>query len=206
MFGTAAFRYNNAIMRKTILVGAATLALAMLVVRDAGAIQGVQDSGPVRSNVLSLLRPGAVTPEMLCALCPGLRLDDCSMRKLKDGEKPMAPGMKYRHYAPRAQVILLDGERELILSFLKEAAADSSVGVITDGTDMEAVAEPERRFSLGRRENPAELAAHLFSALREIDRHPSIKTVYAAMPEKDGIGLAVYNRMMKASGFTVRKL
>ena len=49
-------------MRKTILVGAATLALAVLVIRDAGAIQGVQDSGPVRSNVLSLLRPGAVRP------------------------------------------------------------------------------------------------------------------------------------------------
>lgn len=179
-----------------------------------GKIDMILDGGPcdigVESTIVSLrddqivlLRPGAVTPDMLRSVCPELLFDDLSMRKLADGEKPMAPGMKYRHYAPNAAVILLNGDREKIVAFLRGTAQDRSVGILADGADLMGIVSKENEIVMGDGQNAGQIAANLFAALREIDRRPQIRTVYAALPKKDGIGLAVYNRLMKASGFTV---
>lgn len=157
----------------------------------------------IDDGCITLLRPGAVTPEMLRTICPDLRFDDKSMRPLSEGEKPLAPGMKYRHYAPSAKLILLDGSREAILSYMFEKSVDPTVGFLCDGEDMCALLPRERCFSLSSCQSGGEMAARLFAALREIDDHPGIETVFGALPVRQGIGLAVYNRLIKAAGFTV---
>lgn len=155
---------------------------------------------------ITLLRPGAVTPEMLRKICPELTFDDKSMRPLAEGEKPLAPGMKYRHYAPAAKLILLDGDREAILAYMKTKIDDPTVGFLSDGEDVSSLVPAERCFPLSSSKNEREIAARLFAALREIDDHPAIQTVYAPLPDTEGIGLAVYNRLVKAAGFTVISL
>ena len=156
-------------------------------------------------NIL-LLRPGAITPEMLREVCPELGFDDKSMRPLAEGETPLAPGMKYRHYAPAAKLILLRGDREQILAYMKERSDDPTVGFLCDDRDISDIAPSDRTFLLTEDKDEQKMAARLFAALREIDDHPEILTVYAALPQSEGIGLAVYNRLMKAAGFTVISL
>lgn len=155
---------------------------------------------------VTLLRPGAVTPEMLRAVAGELAFDDRSMEKPKAGEIPLAPGMKYRHYAPRASLTLLEGSRESILNFLREKGKDKSVAILADGSDMLPLVEEGRVLFLGERSDPASLAKHLFAALRALDERKEITAAYAAMPEKKGMGLAVYNRLLKASGYTVLRV
>ncbi len=152
---------------------------------------------------LTLLRPGAVTPEMLAPFCAHLTIDVGLERPLHKDEHPLAPGMKYKHYAPNASVILLDGNKENIFAFLKEKQNDPSVGILFEDGILKRL-NGIRCISLGS--TPNEEAAKLFSALRAFDKLPEIKTIYAPLPSKSGIGLAVYNRLIKAAGFTIQKI
>ncbi|MBE6673276.1 MAG: threonylcarbamoyl-AMP synthase [Ruminococcaceae bacterium] len=152
---------------------------------------------------LTLLRPGAITPQMLESVFPSVQIDDCSMRPIGKDEKPAAPGMKYRHYAPRAKVIVLDGESDAVLRFQQNAARDDTVGILCIDTHLAQI-EGKHVYSLGK--DPSQMAKNLFAALRSFDSHAEIQTIYAVMPPKDGIGMAVHNRLMKAAGFSVLKL
>ncbi len=152
---------------------------------------------------LTLLRPGAITPEMLQEVFPSVTVDDCSQRPIGKNEKPAAPGMKYRHYAPRAKVVILDGDSERVLSYQREAAKNESNGILCCEEHMIKIGG-KHVFSLGK--DPGEMAKKLFASLREFDTIPEVKTIYAVMPPSDGIGAAVRNRLMKAAGFTVIKL
>ena len=157
----------------------------------------------IEGDDLSLLRPGAVTPEMLAPFCAHLTLDAALERPLRDGEHPLAPGMKYKHYAPNASVILLHGNREDIFAFLAEKKNDPSVGILFDDEMLKRL-DGVCCISLGS--TPDEEAAKLFSALRAFDKLSEVQTIYAPLPSKAGIGLAVYNRLIKAAGFTVQKI
>ncbi len=153
---------------------------------------------------ISLLRPGAITPEMLSAAAGGALVVDVSTRKLEDSERPQAPGMKYRHYAPKAKVIVLEGNAESVLRYMEKMAKDESVGFLCDEEAAKRLGK--RAFSYGRRDNAVEMAHNLFKNLRAFDDHEEIHTVYADMPRLDGIGSAVYNRLIKAAGFDVRRI
>ena len=158
----------------------------------------------VGDMTLKLLRPGAVTYTMLVEAGFTVTLDKAVTEKLSDNERPDAPGMKYKHYAPKAQVILLDGDASRVTDFLYEKSHEEGIGVV--------LFENERRFAgenavfIGEEGNPKEQAKRLFAILREFDMHSEIKTVYARVPCKEGLGLAIYNRMLKASGYTVISL
>jgi len=152
---------------------------------------------------LTLLRPGAITPEMLREVFPAVSLSDCTLRKLAPGEHPEAPGMKYRHYAPHAKVVILDGKKEDILAFQMGKRTLSDVGLLCFGEHYEMLAGKNTE-SLGK--DSAEMAKRLFAALRAFDEKKEVKTIYAAMPPKDGIGMAVRNRLLKAAGFDVMKV
>lgn len=152
---------------------------------------------------MTLLRPGAITPQMLSEVFPSVSLDDCSLRKLAPGEHPAAPGMKYRHYAPKAKVVILAGEDSDILRFQSEKAKSEKVGILCYGQHYGRIEGPYV-YSLG--ENESEMARNLFSLLRDFDTIPSVKTIYSVMPKAEGIGMAVCNRLMKAAGFTVLNL
>ncbi|MBO4422710.1 MAG: threonylcarbamoyl-AMP synthase [Clostridia bacterium] len=144
-----------------------------------------------------ILRPGAVTEEMLSSVVPVGR-DRSMFEKPADDIHPEAPGMKYRHYAPKVPVTLLKGPRGSVVGFMKERLAeDGSCGVICP--------ESEKKTLHGRNvsylpDDPAAQANGLFDLLRSYDKSDA-KHIYSVTPPRTGIGFALYNRLMKASGF-----
>lgn len=154
-----------------------------------------------QNGKIRLLRPGAVTVEQLSEYAEVV-LDKALTQKLKEGEKPLAPGMKYRHYAPHAPVITVVGKDEAICEFFRTKLKEPKTAVLCF-EEQKALLEPsERVFSLGHRANSDEQANVLFERLREIDEK-NFDTVYTVEPCRTGMGFAVYNRLIKACGFEV---
>lgn len=179
-----------------------------------GKIDAVLDGGPCRigleSTVVSLcedepvlLRPGGVTPEELLDVLGALRQDDAVLNRPSPELRPRSPGMKYRHYAPRARLIVVRGDKEAARSrILKEAArGPGRVGVLC--FDGETDSYPGlTALSYGDGGDALSLARGLFAALRRLDQ-TGCNTAYARCPEARGVGLAVYNRIIKAAGFEI---
>ena len=156
----------------------------------------------VCGNDIKILRPGKITVEMLTADGFNVTLDKAVTEKLGEGEKPLAPGMKYRHYAPRASVILLSGDDENVERYMSKYVGDDSVAFICF-EEYSLIKDSSNARIIGK-ENDLDLQAKkIFDMLREFDTEPKIKTVYAKLPSKNGIGLAVYNRMLKAAGYQI---
>ncbi len=154
-----------------------------------------------------VLRPGGVTYEALCALLgeDHVRIDRIVTEKVTGDFKPLSPGMKYRHYAPMASVVLLHGTEAQITEFLQAHRSDPDVGFLVYEEEYNTL-PAARTMHMGRRDDPAMQAHRLFSCLRDFDTIPRIRTVYARIPSREGIGLAVYNRLAKAAGFAVLDL
>jgi len=155
----------------------------------------------VATEVPRLLRPGGVTVEQLQTVIGEIEIDDAVLNQLKDSEKAASPGMKYKHYAPKAKVILLKGED--FISFVNSRADEKTMALCYD-EDIHKL--NISALSLGEKENYDTQAQRLFDALREIDEKPQIKLVYARCPEPKGVGMAVYNRLIRAAGFEVKDL
>lgn len=153
-----------------------------------------------------LLRPGAVTFDALCCVLERVSVAPAVLAALPQNEKPLSPGMKYRHYAPRASLILLEGEENAVTAFLEKAAGDKSVGILCYNEELPLLSGNATLFPVGAREDLAEQAKRLFAVLREADEHPEIETIYAHLPPKDGLGLALYNRCIRAAAHTVKKV
>lgn len=161
---------------------------------------GLESTIVLVKDTVTLLRPGGITLEMLEEAVGEVKVDKAVKGKLLEGEKPLAPGMKYRHYAPRASVVILKGEDEKVLAFMNKALMEENVGLIVykeDGFDKN-----ERIEILGSKEDKNEMAHRLFDSLRAFDSKENIKVVYTRIPAEDDIGLAIVNRLKKASGYT----
>ena len=164
----------------------------------------------VESTVVSLagktpmlLRPGYVTrEEMEQVLGEEVAVSHAILEKLNEGEVARSPGMKYKHYAPRAEVTILHGSFNAYRKYLASHAADGVWGLCFDG---EAARLPVPCIEYGAEDDPAAQAHRLFSALRELDRNGAA-VVYARCPEKDGVSMAVYNRLIRAAAFRVVEL
>lgn len=148
-------------------------------------------------NSLLICRPGGITYEMLKEACDDVTVDPAVISKF-DG-RPVSPGMKYRHYAPNAEVNILVGDEERIVTFLSDK---ENFGMICYDEDKK-LRSFKNAFSLGKADDPSEQAARLFDILRYFDTVNGVKKIYARMPQKDGVGLAVYNRLLKAAGFNI---
>lgn len=157
----------------------------------------------LKRDGVTLLRPGGITKEALEEKLGEVKVDKAVLQKLDEGEKPLAPGMKYRHYAPVATVIALKGEDCRVVEFMKKALEDKNTGVICYREDL---TEDDRVQILGSKEDKKEMAHRLFDCLRAFDGMPDIKTVYTRLPDTDHIGLALVNRLIKACGYTVKEL
>ncbi len=144
-------------------------------------------------DVPTVLRPGGITADEIEAVIGTVR----SGRGLSENEAPKSPGMKYRHYAPRAQVIILDGGTDEAKRTLK-AAADKKIGVMAferDAAAFEGLCESV--FCLGS--TPEDAAQRLFFGLRELDKL-GVDVIYAPkIPDGDSWA-AVRNRLYKAAG------
>lgn len=153
------------------------------------------------TNPPKLLRPGGVTLEQLKEVLPDIEVDKAVLAE-PEKDKPVAsPGMKYKHYSPKAKVIMLDGEFEQFKIFVNERKGEGVFALVFEGEQGLEVPT----VSFGHKENDSEQAAVLFDALRELD-DKGCKICYSRVPKKTGVGLAVYNRLIRAAAFEVIKL
>lgn len=153
---------------------------------------------------LLLLRPGAVTLEDLRALGVPVAVAPAVLGELKAGEKVLSPGLKYRHYAPKAPLYLLDGSFEKKTKFL----AEETGRVAYLAYEEELVASfPENLtlYNIGPEKDPVAQAKNLFRLLREADDE-NYDAIYAPLPATEGMGMALYNRMIRAAAHQIKKL
>ena len=177
-----------------------------------GIIPAVLDGGScsvgVESTVLSLvdgnprlLRPGGVTKEQLETVIGGVEVDPSVLQNVHL-EQVSSPGMKYKHYAPKAKVTLLRGEGDKFCRFLNEQKEEGIAALCFD-EDVEDLTVPV--LTLGSVQTPKDWMHRLFSQLRKADEL-GYEKVYAHCPPKEGEGLAVYNRLIRAAAFDEREL
>lgn len=193
-----------------------------------GKVAGILDGGScgvglestvvdTTSPVPTICRPGGVTYEMLTEVLGAVEIDPALLGD--KNFKPIAPGMKYRHYAPKEPVYLLEGEAVELLPMLvnKALAAGLKVGVLCDANmrtsieqalgsgvaEARAASAQQERILLSCWGNSRErLAADLFYLLRDFDRtKPDV--ILAQGVSEDGIGLAIMNRLRKAAGYQI---
>ena len=175
----------------------------------AGKFPLIVDGGPCRVGVEStivdlteekprLLRPGGITLEQLESILGEVTVDKAVTASVANDQIVKAPGMKYRHYAPQCQVIIVTGSREKAAKYIRDHfEAGQRVLCFTEELALYADCDP---LAYGSEADPATLSAGLFDALRQLDK-PGISRVYARCPEGGGIARAVQNRLHKAAGF-----
>ncbi len=178
-----------------------------------GSIDAVVDGGVcdvgVESAVITLatevprlLRPGLVTVEEIEKVIGHIDVDDAVLYKLKSEEKAASPGMKYKHYSPNAKVILVNSDRKAFINFVnKRYKDDNTVGAICYDEDVSAL--ECTALSIGKTDDLKNQAHRLFDVLRQVDEGENISTVYAHCPDKNGVGMALYNRLIRAAAFEV---
>ena len=171
-----------------------------------GKIDGIIDGGDceygVESTVITLatdvptlLRPGAITKEMIEAVIGEITVAPAVLEGMKNDEVAASPGMKYKHYAPKAKVVIVNADKKEYEKFVN-AQKDAFALCFDD----DEVTIPKVTF--GRENDDLSQAKELFDALRELDEMGA-KKVYARIPHKDGVGMAVYNRLIRAAAFCI---
>lgn len=157
----------------------------------------------IDNDRLILLRPGAVTYDALCCVCENVEIAPAVTDKLAENERPLSPGMKYRHYAPQSDFILLDGDESDVLSFMMEEQKNGCAVLCYD--EELPFLNASLSVPIGQRDDLPAQAKKLFTSLREADKLGARK-IYAHLPPLDGLGLALYNRMIRAAAHTVKKI
>lgn len=152
-------------------------------------------------DAIKILRPGRITAQMLMEVTPDIRIDKGVLNKVDSSEPVASPGMKYKHYSPKAEVFLIDGTSEQFAKYIAEQDVKNAMCIVFDSSDMGGLKIPF--ISIGS--TAVEQAHKLFSALRDADKNGA-KVVFARCPKTDGVGLAVYNRLIRAAAFRVIKL
>ena len=155
-----------------------------------------------------ILRPGYITREKLSAVL-GTVDTDATILRADSGQAPKAPGMKYRHYAPRGELTIVEGTPEQVREYInREAAADHAAGEKTGiiGTEeMLSGYTADVVKSVGSRRDEDSIARHLYTILREFDDE-GVTKIYSEGFSTDGFGQAIMNRLLKAAGHKVVKL
>lgn len=189
--------------------------LAKYVAEDLeGRVEMIIDGGDVEigleSTIIDLtsdrpmvLRPGYITRQDLQDLLPEVEEDSTLMRD-DSGQAPKAPGMKYRHYAPKGDLTIVKGTEESVLAYINaqcERKENKKTGVIgTDATVGRYCADV--RKSVGSREDEEAVARELYRILREFDDE-DVEVIYTEAFDDSGIGQAIMNRLLKAAGHKI---
>jgi len=153
---------------------------------------------------LTLLRPGAVTADALTCVCERVIIAPAVLEQLKAGERPLSPGMMYKHYAPSIPLVLLDGTDQDVLAFLQAEQGNKNCAILCYNEEIPYLIN-QNLLPVGERDDLATQAHHLFSLLRQADT-TGADIIYAHLPPKDGLGLALYNRLIRAAAHTVRRV
>ncbi|MCR4616517.1 MAG: threonylcarbamoyl-AMP synthase [Clostridiales bacterium] len=184
---------------------------AQHVIRDMnGKIDAILNGGDcdvgVESTVISLacktpriLRPGGISPEDLSEVIGKVDIDPAVLSELKKDEVAASPGMKYKHYSPKAKVYIVHGNFENYKKYVESAKGENKFALCFDGEEK-LLNIPALTY--GHAGSSREQAHRLFNALRELD-DLGADTVYARSPAMSGMGLAVYNRLLRAAAFDI---
>ena len=185
-----------------------------------GRIPLILDGGPcqvgLESTVLDLtrgrptiLRPGGITREMIAdVLHQEVALAGSILRPLGEDEQALSPGMRYRHYAPKGTVTLVEGAEDGVLRTLRERClrdrAEGKKSCVLCFTEHVGELKDCDPHDLGSRANERQVARRLFDTLRALDQE-GMETVYSEVVPPEGVGLAVMNRLGRAAAFrTIR--
>ena len=181
-----------------------------------GKIAMILDGGPVgiglESTILdfteeipTILRPGAITLDMLAEVIGEVRLDP-GLNEENENIRPKAPGMRYRHYAPKAKLIVVEGEADKVAEKINALYAEKTkeghkVGIIS--TDESRGNYPFGVVkSIGSREEEETIAQNLYHILRDYDEE-DVDLIYSESFRTPKLGLAIMNRLLKAAGHQV---
>ncbi len=181
-----------------------------------GRIEMVIDSGDVEigleSTIIDLttdratiLRPGYITDRMLAQVLGEVE-EDCTMMCADSGQAPKAPGMKYRHYAPKGELTIIDGVEESVVAYIntqirRHMKDNKKTGVIGTDTSVSKY-QADVCKSLGDRNDETAIARELYRVLREMDDE-NVEIIYAESFEAVGLGQAIMNRLLKAAGHRI---
>lgn len=178
--------------------------------RAAALIDGGDCGVGVESTVLSLvgerprlLRPGGVTLSQLESVLGEVEVDSAVLHQMEEGAVASSPGMKYRHYAPKAQVVLVDASPKEYVNYVNQKG-EQEAGVFALCFEEDKPHLHCDSLAYGSRYDSAAQAHSLFACLAELDRRAA-RRVYAHIPAKRGMGLAVYNRLIRAAGFQIER-
>ncbi len=154
-----------------------------------------------------ILRPGYITIDSLREIVPDIEYDKAVISKRKqENVVAKAPGMKYRHYAPKGRLEIFEGEPEKVIERINsEIQARKSEGRVTAVLATEESRDfyhADYVFSLGRRNNEEEIASHLFDVLRQFDE-VGAEYIYGECFSTAGVGQAIMNRLLKAAGYDI---
>jgi len=140
-----------------------------------------------------ILRPGGVTFDELCKILGTVRLGSGAAP-----DSPKSPGMKYRHYAPKVPLTAIIGPPDKTAAYIKKKICDNTAALMFDDFAF----EHQNIILYGRSEDYAAQAANLFDALRAFD-NMDVSSIYAQVPLENGLGLAISNRIKKASSNSI---
>ena len=176
-----------------------------------GRIPAIVDGGPCRVGVEStivdlteqrprLLRPGGITPEQLLEVLGDLVVDKAVTAQIDKDAVVKAPGMKYKHYAPQCQVVIVSGSREKAAAYIRSHYTQGDrVLCFEEELPLYEGCDP---LAYGKEADVDSLSAGLFAALRILD-NPNIGMVFARCPVGGGVAYAVQNRLKKAAAFHI---
>ncbi len=157
-------------------------------------------------NPPMILRPGGITLEMLREIDSNIYIDKALKSKPSENLKPKAPGMKYRHYAPKANLKIIRGKNEKTIEIIKEMLENyieknNDVAIITTDENLNKF-DKGNVISLGSEKNLSEIAKNLFEALRKCD-DIGVQYILCQGFEEKGVGVAIMNRLSKAAGYDI---
>ncbi|MCD8187372.1 MAG: threonylcarbamoyl-AMP synthase [Ruminococcus sp.] len=151
-------------------------------------------------NTVRILRPGCVTAEQLKEICENVIIDKAILNDIGSDEKVPSPGMKYKHYSPKADIVLVESSFDDFVRYVGANDGEKVYSLIFDG---DAERFPYKFLAYG--DNDLAQAHNVFQKLRELDEIGAEK-VYVRAPSSEGVGLAVYNRLIRAAGFEVIRI
>lgn len=170
-------------------------------------IDGGESQAGVESTVVStledtpiILRPGVITKEMMEAvLNKSVLIAKEVTEGVTDDSKVRSPGMKYKHYAPNADVVILKGNLSKFVKYVNKCQYEKTFVMCFDGEEKQFNVPA---ISYGKKEDAKTQAHNLFTVLRKLDELGA-KKVFARCPETTGVSLAVYNRLIRSAGFKI---
>ena len=147
------------------------------------------------TDVPTILRPGAITKEMLEEVIGKVNLSPAVLESIGEDETAASPGMKYKHYSPKARIVIVNADKKRYEEFVN--SRKNAFALCFDGDDITIP-----HITFGKENDPLSQAKELFDSLRQLDKMGA-KKVYARIPDKSGVGMAVYNRMIRAAAFNI---